>query len=657
MSKYLEIKKVLDFPRLPLGGMFDLTFRCNNNCRHCWINLPANSPEKKRELTFDEITRIVDEAKKMGCRSWHISGGEPMLRPDFPDIFDYMTRNSTRYIFNTNGTLITPQIARLLKRKGAKLISLYGASAQVHDSITRHPGSFEALMQGFAYLKECGVDFIVQLVPLRDNFHQFQQMLQLAKTLSPDCRLGLEFLYLSASGVQGKNQEIIKQRLSSEELVQADPLDVSCATEHEFENVYGTEYRLRRNDPRFLACLARRRNFHIDPYGSMCFCRFLKPPEFRYDLRKGTLKECWEVFIPSLAGKEVARIKYPEGCDSCQWKDYCRWCPAYAQLEHQQLSAKVEYLCSLAKEYAGYHKDWQKNHCRYYQIAGMTLLVESDLPITDTTFHPKINLFQVEGPGTDNIILRHHFFLPELNGQDLGQEVYRRPPWAIYKKRNSWIYFESPSLRKGGEPNKIVIFNQDHTQARIYNQKAAEKIFHKGRLESLTIFPSDQIFLARILADRQGCFFHSSGVILDGKGLLFMGHSDAGKSTITRMFQGRATILCDDRIIVRRWPEGFKIHGTWSHGDVAEVSPASAPLAYIFFLEKAPGNLLLPMEDKKAVVRKLLAFLIRPLVTADWWEQTLSLVERMVYEVPYFRLRFNKDLSILDSLGTIIGHG
>ena len=80
----------------------------------------------------------------MGCRRWLISGGEPMLRPDFVDIFDMITRRSLSYSLNTNGTLITPAIARLLRRKGAKMVALYGATAEIHDHITRTPGSFAA---------------------------------------------------------------------------------------------------------------------------------------------------------------------------------------------------------------------------------------------------------------------------------------------------------------------------------------------------------------------------------------------------------------------------------------------------------------------------------------------------------------------------------
>ena len=120
----------------------------------------------------------------MGCREWSISGGEPMLRPDFLDIFDYLTRKATTYSLNTNGTRITPAIAQLFKRKGSKMIALYGATAETYDRVTRHPGGFEQAMRGFRYMQEAGAGFTVQLIPIRDNWHEWEQMQALAQSLS-----------------------------------------------------------------------------------------------------------------------------------------------------------------------------------------------------------------------------------------------------------------------------------------------------------------------------------------------------------------------------------------------------------------------------------------------------------------------------------------
>jgi hypothetical protein len=291
-------------------------------------------------------------------------------------------------------------------------------------------------------------------------------------------------------------------------------------------------------------------------------------------------------------------------------------------------------------------------HRRYYKCGGITIQVDSDLPITDSTFHPKFKLFEVKGPEEDTIFIRHHFSLPDIRDWDLGEEIYRRPPWAIYKRDSSWLYLGIPTTAENNPLHRVAVFNNDHTIAEIHNPHKVA--FLKGYLHALTLFPTDQILLAQVLADRKGCYLHSSGVILNGKGVLFAGHSQAGKSTIVTLLKDQAEILCDDRMIVRRWEDGFRIHGNWSHGDIPKVSSSSAPLAAIMFLEQSSQNCLILMDNKREIVQKLLAFLIKPLVTADWWEKMLTLVEKMARVVPCYTLQFNKSLKVIDILEDLL---
>jgi MoaA/NifB/PqqE/SkfB family radical SAM enzyme len=641
-----------EIPRLPLDGSLDLTYRCNNNCRHCWLWLAPNSSHAREELSFAETQRIVDEARRLGCQAWSISGGEPMLRPDFTEIFDYITRKSVTYSLNTNGTLISPEIARLLTRKGKKMVALYGASAEVHDGVTRNPGSFEATMRGFAYLKEAGAGFIVQIIPMRLNYHEYGKMLELAKTLSPDFRVGAPWLWLSACRSSTRNREILRQRLDPADVIALDEpgpglefLETLNAGETEPR---ATECGLSREDDRLFAkCIAARRDFHIDPYGQMSFCYYIKDPALRYDLRSGTVRQAWEEFIPALADTVHGGQEYQENCGSCDLRGDCRWCGVYAYLEHGRFSAKVDYLCQVAEKVHQYKEDWHLTHLRYYQIAGVTIKVTTDFPITEQTFAPKFNQFQVDGPGADTISIRLVSSIPARSELKLGQEIYRKPPWAIYRQPRSWVYVGIAPDNDDSQPHSVAIFDSDHSRG-IICRKAGS--YEKGKLESLTTFPSDQVLLARILAERQGCYLHSAGIIVDGKGLLFVGHSEAGKSTTLKMLREYGEILCDDRIIVRRWPEGFRIHGTWSHGELPDVSPASAPLQAILYLEKASTNELIPITDKMERVGKLLSYVIKPLVTADWWEKTLDLSGMIAAEVPTYHMRFDKSGKIVDLL-------
>src|SRR3989339_41866 len=650
MSKEYFLKTKNKIPRLPLEASIDLTYRCNNNCRHCWLCIPPGAEEKKQELSFAEIKNIVAQAKNLGTRRWSISGGEPMLRPDFSEIFDYITSHSISYSLNTNGTFITPAIAKLMRKKGIKMIALYGATAEVHDHITRNPGSFEAAMRGFAYLKEAGVRYIVQLIPMKDNYHQFDKMVELAKTLSKHYRIGAPWLYLSSCGDSKINKEIQRQRLSPKEIIELDKPNLSYEEHMEKESYCG---RHEIGDKGlFASCIANRMNFHVDPYGRMAFCSFIKDPDLRYDLRSGSVEEGWETFIPSLASKVEGTQEYFNGCGSCEDRKSCRWCPVYGYLEHGDFSRKVEYLCAVAKENKKYKENWKKQHRTFYQIGGITIQIDSDLEIKGDTFHKKLDPFKVSEPGEDTIYLEHHFALPEIKKEALGKRFYFKAPWSIYKKGDSWIYLGiSPAT---GEKNlhKVAVFNKDHSRARIYHKD--DRAFCKGEISSLTLFPTDQILIARLLADREGCFMHACGIVLDGKGLLFVGHSEAGKSTTSLMMKKYGgQILCDDRIIIRKHSDGFKIYGTWSHGDVPDISASSAPLNAIFLLEQSKKNEITLLTDKNAIFKKFVTCLIKPFETADWWEKELTLLEQIAKKIPCYRMLFDKSGKIVEQIKNI----
>ncbi|MFH1478500.1 MAG: radical SAM protein [Candidatus Omnitrophota bacterium] len=632
-------------PRLPFEGIIDLTYRCNNNCRHCWLRISPDSKDKRHELSLEDIKKIVDDAKTMGCHKWSISGGEPILRPDFLEIFDYITSNSRSYSINTNGSLITKKIAGLFKRIGAKMIALYGATAKVHDHITRNPGSFEATMQGIRYLKEARAGFMIQLVPMRDNYHEFEKMKLLARSLSKHYRIGAAWLFLSASGDEKVNKEIIYQRLSPKEAARLDTIDLSTEDNRNTGLCPKPETHL------FSSCIKNRREFHIDPYGGMSFCSFVKEPGLRYSLKKSSFKKVWEELIPSLADKIKVTKDYLRNCGKCDLKSNCLICPVYSYLEHRKFSKKIDYLCDMAKENRKLKEDWKKNNRRYFNIADVTIRVDSDMPINNKTFSAKFKQFEVNKPGKDIVKIRHHFKLPDLKEKDLGELYYKRLPWAIYKKGLSWIYMGILPDNIEKKIHKIVVFNNEHTSISVYSNIG--KHFSKGGLQTLSLLPTDQIFLARLLADREGCVLHASGVELEGKGLLFVGVSGAGKSTMIKMLKGSSKILCDDRIIVRKQPEGFKMYGTWSHGEIPEVSNASALLKGVFFLNKSKENKIELINDKREITRKLLPRLIKPFVTVEWWEKSLQFIEKMADEGTFYNLYFDKSGNILNILQDI----
>jgi len=655
MSRFVARRKVETLPRVPLRGTIDLTYRCGNDCRHCWLRLAPDAPERTAELTADEIRRVVGEARALGCREWAISGGEPMLRPDFAEIFADITARSAWYTLNTNGSLITPAIARLLRRKGAKLVALYGATAAVHDAVTRRPGSFEALGRGVAYLREAGAAFTVQIVPMRTNIAEYDAMVRMAASWSPSWRIGAAWLYLSASGDPRRNADILSERLEPERAVElerayaAGGLDPAPGASGICAPAAAAPGGL------YAACLAGRRDFHVDPYGGLSFCSFVKDPALRFDLRTMSFAEAWEERLPGLAGAAPPSAAYRDGCGTCEMRTDCAWCPVYAFLEHRDHSRKIDYLCATAGATRRARADWLATHRRRFGIAGLGVDVESDVPITDGTFEAKFEPFRIPPDGPADIVLRHHFELPDLASFDLGREVYRRPPWAVYRKEASWIYVMISPDPADATVHRVMVFDDGHTRGRIFSPSAAA--FKRGGHDSLALLPSDQLILARALPAFGGLYVHASAVDMGGQGLVFAGPSEAGKSTMVKLIGDRARVLCDDRVVVRRAAGGFRVHGTWNHGEIPRVSASSAPLRAVFFLRQAKTNRLDRVTDPKAVLAGFLPRLVRPLVTADWWERTLGLAGEVARDVPFYELSFDKSGRIVAVLEDFLRPG
>jgi MoaA/NifB/PqqE/SkfB family radical SAM enzyme len=661
-NQYIQLAKRDIFPRIPLVGCLDLTYRCNNDCRHCWVRAQNSKSVIAQELTSAEIHRILREAQSLGCKLWRISGGEVMLRPNFIEILEFISESlGSKYSINTNGTLITPQIAHVLKKGEAKVyISLYGATPEIHDHITRNPGSFEKTMQGMAYLQEAGVTFIPQVVPMRDNWHQWQDMRILAKKLSPVISCGASWLYLSADHDHKRNQEISAQRLPPETIVEIDTPDFPYY-EWLSENVPTLAYspESARENVLFSGCIENRREFHIDPYGQMSFCAKIKDSSLRCDLRQGTFREAWEDFIPSLGSKINGGVEYQENCGTCELRKHCKWCAVYAYLETGRYSAPIPYLCEAAKKTHEYELSWRENHTKYFEVAGINIKLISPLNVNTIPWQNRFEAFSVNGPGKDNIVIRHYFFIPDLTDNDFGEIVYKGPTWVISWKNSRWYYRAINQM--DGKLWKLLIFSEDYSRLVVFHLPENRQMRQDFGYNSLTGCPTDQILLCPLLPDRQAVLLHSAAAIINGKGLVFLGHSSAGKSTTMELIKSakrtyglQAEVLCDDRNIIRKWADGWRVHGTWHHGSTPDVSSKSAPLAGVFFIKKDSVNEISKISERMHIWKELLSKLIRSMVTKEWWSKEMEILEHLLdSDIPFYDMRFDKSGKIVQYLDEI----
>jgi hypothetical protein len=144
---------------------------------------------------------------------------------------------------------------------------------------------------------------------------------------------------------------------------------------------------------------------------------------------------------------------------------------------------------------------------------------------------------------------------------------------------------------------------------------------------------------------------------------MFIGRSEAGKTTTIRMLQqardkngASVDILCDETNIARRWNDGWYVYGTWGHGEESEVSGLSAQLMGIFILKHAQVNLITPLSDQSEILKQLLSTMYRPVMTKSWWMREVSVLDRLVKEVPVYEMHFDKSGQIIPMLEEFTKH-
>ena len=324
--------------RIPFGGSFELTFRCNMHCVHCYCNLPPNDQDAiEKELTTVEVFNILDQIAGAGCLWLLITGGDPLLRQDFLEIYTYAKKKGFIITLFTNGTLITPEIAEYLAQwPPFKVeITLYGVTSETHEKVTRIPSSFKQCKRGIDLLLERKIPIGLKTMAMTLNKDEIWRIKEYAEGL------GLKFRFdpLLNPRLDGSKTPC-DFRLSSEEVVKLDLADEKRVEEwQEFcKKFVGPS-----ESDNLFDCGAGVSTFHIDPYGKMSACEMVRFQN--YDLRCGSFEEGWYQSIPEIL---ILKPKGDYFCGKCKLISLCGQCPGWAWLENGNPEASVEYLCQIA---------------------------------------------------------------------------------------------------------------------------------------------------------------------------------------------------------------------------------------------------------------------------------------------------------------------
>ena len=165
---------------VPLSVQWDLTYRCNERCVHCYLD-----HEDHGEMTAGEIKGVLDQLAEAGVFFLTMSGGEVLLRKDFFEILEHARAMLFNVKLKTNGILIRERDAERIRSLGVQQvqISIYSHRPDVHDAITKVRGSLSRSLDAIRFLKSKGLKVTVANVLMRQNMRDYAGVKALAAEL------------------------------------------------------------------------------------------------------------------------------------------------------------------------------------------------------------------------------------------------------------------------------------------------------------------------------------------------------------------------------------------------------------------------------------------------------------------------------------------
>jgi radical SAM protein with 4Fe4S-binding SPASM domain len=267
-----------------------------------------------------------------------LTGGEIFTRRDLFEIAAYAKTKGFAITLLTNATLITPERADRIQALHPHCVevSIYGATPETYERVTRVPGSFQAFLTGVRLLRERTVPLIVKMPAMTVNQHEVRQ----ARTLVEGW--GIKFIYSTEIFPRADgSQAPLQYRLAPEEVVRVDETMLGA---RRWRDGVGTDERCGAHEGLF-TCMCGKSSFAVTPYGRMNLCVSLPTPQ--YDLETGTIADGWRILV-DLVDRATAAPGDAYECPQCPVQGQCRQGPMNAWLERGRFDPCLPYFKELA---------------------------------------------------------------------------------------------------------------------------------------------------------------------------------------------------------------------------------------------------------------------------------------------------------------------
>jgi len=343
---------------IPLSATFELTARCSLKCKMCYVALaPLQVKKTGRELTASEWIDFGRQTADAGTLYLLLTGGEPLIRKDFEEIYTELSRMGFIITLNTNATLMNDKYFDLFSKypPTAVAVTLYGASPETYQKVCGDAAGFDKTLNGLEMFSRIPTNIEVRTTFIKDNMGELEQVRAISKRFTN--RFAINYLVFGSTRVE--NSGAAACRMDAKEcmdldmanyryyanLDESEKVPVDPEVEAYFRSLspnrdFGSDI-----PPTVISCLATKAMYWLSWDGKMLPCGTFDSP-CTLPLEEGFLP-AWNR-LPTL----FEDIKHPEECYGCELIDKCPNCPGYMQADSGSFEKRSEWLCGLSKERA-----------------------------------------------------------------------------------------------------------------------------------------------------------------------------------------------------------------------------------------------------------------------------------------------------------------
>ncbi len=354
---------------IPIHGSLELLPLCNMNCDMCYVRLTREEQQRKgRILSAQEWIAVAEELREAGALFLLLTGGEPLLHPEFSVIYRALKQMGFALTINTNGTLIDENIADLFGtfRPRRVNITLYGAGERTYRELCHYPGGFEKAMCGIRLLRERKIDVKVGISLTETNLQEIERIHELCEAL--DVPVRIDTYMMPAVRERASSAVIPKIQQARTDPKTAAGIRMECLEREMGEELYHTyceqmlaqiqkreeelysrakaldsEENTRAGSPEPMRCLAGSCSFSVNWQGELRPCAMMTEPSCSV-LEHG-FRNAWDTVCA-----EAGKIRTAGQCSICRLRPLCRTCAAAAVLETGSCDGIPDYLCAYAEE-------------------------------------------------------------------------------------------------------------------------------------------------------------------------------------------------------------------------------------------------------------------------------------------------------------------